>query len=567
LSFQNLPGTTLVTTGAPVLQEASPGNHYSPNKSLLKGETSEHNDRQAELYMNACGFPWEFNPNDISEGGNMALWDDVKGGEFPWDPNYYTDTPDTSSGFDPEFIMQHATDSAPTASAFATGKKMAGGMMSQNLYERDVETILEEAIKCGKAAGVVSSVPMFHATPGAFIIHTNNRSNRDQLRTSWINSNPTLVLGMCGGEYYPFEETLQSMVDGSLSSQWTFLVQNNMTLAEVRGKTVIFLLAVTDVDSNHPFSHFILFCPTINECTTVIQLKDFYNDIEDLDPDNGDHLLVCLGGDFTPSGEQNMPYRGVDSTFSNRHCSSGEAIVDPDTGLTIGINVTTPEELCNHYEPEEIQHIPTIQQNVEAALNFLSKDDEGFFLMYEQGDIDWAAHANHMDDMLGAMLDIDDSVQLIMDWIEENGGWEKNALYVTADHDHYLTLNDHFPEALANLLIAGESHKMTPVSNTNTNAWDNAIDGGRHEDDSQSQTEHLADYATWSMEEQGKLVAAQPKNRFSSCVIYHSHRPIYSSTLRSMFCYHRPSRPLLGPCWIWWERVGVSQCPSCRVVL
>jgi alkaline phosphatase len=84
-----------------------------------------------------------------------------------------------------------------------------------------------------------------------------------------------------------------------------------------------------------------------------------------------------------------MPYRGVDSTFQNRHCSSGEALLDPDTGLTIGVNITTSEELCNHYDPEEIQHIPTIQQNVKAALDVLSKDDDGFFLMYEQGDIDW----------------------------------------------------------------------------------------------------------------------------------------------------------------------------------
>jgi alkaline phosphatase len=45
-----------------------------------------------------------------------------------------------------------------------------------------------------------------------------------------------------------------------------------------------------------------------------------------------------------------------------------------------------------------------------------------------------------MDDLLGAMLDIDDSVSEIMDWIGKNGGYEKNALYVTADHDHYLTL-------------------------------------------------------------------------------------------------------------------------------
>jgi hypothetical protein len=30
---------------------------------------------------------------------------------------------------------------------------------------------------------------------------------------------------------------------------------------------------------------------------------DFYNDIGDLDPDNDDHLMVCLGGDYTVSGE------------------------------------------------------------------------------------------------------------------------------------------------------------------------------------------------------------------------------------------------------------------------
>jgi len=68
---------------------------------------------------------------------------------------------------------------------------------------------------------------------------------------------------------------------------------------------------------------------------------------------------------------------------------------------------------------------------VKHSIEFLGKSDKGFFLMYEQGDIDWAAHANHMDDMLGTMLDIDDGVQVILDFIQANGGFEKNALYVT----------------------------------------------------------------------------------------------------------------------------------------
>ena len=46
-----------------------------------------------------------------------------------------------------------------------------------------------------------------------------------------------------------------------------------------------------------------------------------------------------------------------------------------------------------------------------------------------------------MDDLLGAMFDIDEVVQEIMDWIAANGGYEKNALYVTSDHDHYLTVS------------------------------------------------------------------------------------------------------------------------------
>lgn len=45
-----------------------------------------------------------------------------------------------------------------------------------------------------------------------------------------------------------------------------------------------------------------------------------------------------------------------------------------------------------------------------------------------------------MDDLIGAMLDIDEGVAEIMAWIDANGGYEKNAIYVTADHDHYLTL-------------------------------------------------------------------------------------------------------------------------------
>jgi alkaline phosphatase len=106
-----------------------------------------------------------------------------------------------------------------------------------------------------------------------------------------------------------------------------------------------------------------------------------------------------------------------------------------------------------------------------------------------------------MDDMIGTMFDIDDAVAEIITWIEANGGYEKNALYVTADHDHYLTLMDNFPEALANFIIAGESHKITPANNSDVNPWSAGINAGRHTDPTKTQVEHIADFTTWTQED------------------------------------------------------------------
>jgi alkaline phosphatase len=330
---------------ATVIQEPNPGNHYAPANSLLKGAVSDHKNGMAPLALNECGFPIDFSPLDFElEGGNMVLWDDIRGGAYPWDERYYQENPDTSDGFDPTFIMQHATDSASTAGCLATGHKAAVEMLSVDLFEEVVSTLVEDAMMCNKAGGVVTSVPMLHATPGAFITHVNFRGDREALQKSFNVVNPTMASGVCGGRYYPDEYTLESMRSGALSRQWTLLTQNpNVTAAE------------------------------------------FYDDIGELDPDNGDHLLVCLGGDFTASGESNLPYRGVDSNYANRHCEDGEVTKDPDTGLPIGVTVNV--SLCNHYEPQEVAQIPHITDTVKAALDFLGKDDDGFFFMYEQGDI------------------------------------------------------------------------------------------------------------------------------------------------------------------------------------
>jgi len=516
LSFQDLEGYALVTTSTTVLQSQNAGAHYAPASSLLEGSVSSHDNGLSPLAVDECtGRPIDFDPRDYeAEGGNMVLWSDAKGGQYPWDENYFTETPDTSSGFDPEFIMQHATDSASTAGSFATGHKAAVNMMSVTLYEEDVSTIVEDAMMCGKAAGVISSVPMLHATPGAFVVHSNYRKNGPQMQRSMKKINPTYIGGGCASRYQASEEHKDEMREGGvLADMWTLLEQS-----------------------------------------PSVPAANFYDTIQTKDPDNGDHVMMCFGGDYTESGQSNAPYRGLDSTYSNRHCSAGDVEEDED-GTPIGVNPTTPGELCDHYSPEEVAQLPPMKTHVAEAIKFLGKSDGGFFMMYEQGDIDWAAHANHMDDMLGAMLDIDDSVAEIITWIEANGGWESNALYITADHDHFLTLKPHFPEAVANFLINGESHKITPQNNSGVNPWSVAINAGRHEDDSKSQTEHISDFTTWTeedIEDVGHFWGTMGSggNGWGS----HSSRPVPLSYMGDDGCieevmgkgYHVLGKPVVG---------------------
>lgn len=102
--------------------------------------------------------------------------------------------------------------------------------------------------------------------------------------------------------------------------------------------------------------------------------------------------MVCLGGDFTTPPRNalerdrtSLPLRGIDSSYHSRWCHRASIDRDPITGLPIGV---TPNSVtCDHYSEEERKQIPHISQNVKAALDFLGKDDDGFFLMYEQGDV------------------------------------------------------------------------------------------------------------------------------------------------------------------------------------
>ncbi|MDH5602632.1 MAG: alkaline phosphatase [Cyclobacteriaceae bacterium] len=67
-----------------------------------------------------------------------------------------------------------------------------------------------------------------------------------------------------------------------------------------------------------------------------------------------------------------------------------------------------------------------------AAINHLSKNEEGFFLMVEGSQIDWGGHANNEEYLVGEVLDFDKAIGIALDFAEKDGN---TLVVVTADHE------------------------------------------------------------------------------------------------------------------------------------
>ena len=68
----------------------------------------------------------------------------------------------------------------------------------------------------------------------------------------------------------------------------------------------------------------------------------------------------------------------------------------------------------------------------QIALDYLSNDKDGFFLMIEGSQIDWGGHYNDAQYVLEEMKDFDKTLGLVLDFAEKDGN---TLVIVTADHE------------------------------------------------------------------------------------------------------------------------------------
>jgi alkaline phosphatase len=81
-------------------------------------------------------------------------------------------------------------------------------------------------------------------------------------------------------------------------------------------------------------------------------------------------------------------------------------------------------------EPDRTE--PSLNELAEVALKRLSTDEDGFFLMIEAGQIDWACHANDAGWLLAEMRRAEELIRAVVDWAEDRGD---TLVVVTADHE------------------------------------------------------------------------------------------------------------------------------------
>ncbi|PTW00178.1 alkaline phosphatase [Halanaerobium saccharolyticum] len=75
---------------------------------------------------------------------------------------------------------------------------------------------------------------------------------------------------------------------------------------------------------------------------------------------------------------------------------------------------------------------PSMEAMTKKAIEVLSEDEDGFFLMAEGARIDHAAHAADVPGVVAETLDFDASVKVAMDFAKKNGD---TLVIVTADHE------------------------------------------------------------------------------------------------------------------------------------
>ncbi len=275
----------------------------------------------------------------------------------------------------------YVTDSAASATAWATGTKSYNGAIGVDVNGKDQVTILELAKAAGKATGNVSTAELQDATPAALMAHVTSRKCYGPEKTSELC--PTNALEQ-GGKGSISEQMLKTRPDVTLGGGAKSFSESAKA-GEYQGKT-------------------------LREQAQALgfQLVDNLDGMNAIK--QADQTKPVLG--LFSDGNMPVRWQGPKASYHG--------------------NIDKPVVTCE-VNKDRPASTPTLAQMTKKAIDLLSTNEKGFFLQVEGASIDKQDHAANPCGQIGETVDLDEAVQQALAFAREHGD---TLVVVTADHAH-----------------------------------------------------------------------------------------------------------------------------------
>jgi alkaline phosphatase len=345
------------------------------------------------------------NPGGEASGG----YDAARGGATPWDPRA-----SLAYLIGRDRDCPHAvTDSAASATSLCSGRKTYNDSINVGPTGEPCEPLARELQAEGWAVGVVTSVPVPHATPACAYANNVSRGDyqdisRDQLGQPSVSHREAPLSGLdvligCG----------HGVSVAADADQGRNFEPGNKYVADST-------LAAIDVDRGGRY--------VVAQRTTGRR---------------GGQVLAAAARaaiarqarlfGFFGTAEGHLPFRTADGDF-DPSAAPPERVAESD-------RLRQKYGGAIHYTAADVRENPTLAEMAVAALDVLESRGP-FWLMVEAGEVDWGSHANNIDTTIGAVHSGAAAFRAVVDWIEKHDAWADSAVIVTSDHGHLFVLTD-----------------------------------------------------------------------------------------------------------------------------
>ncbi|MGM0635368.1 MAG: alkaline phosphatase [Bacteroidota bacterium] len=149
----------------------------------------------------------------VSDGmstGTLTMADSLKHKKFGNSSNWlnlYRENRVSRSLMDMASASSIVTDSAAASSSWGGGHRIPNGGINIGRNKEKHYPIWPKFMKAGKKAGVVTSVPVTHATPAGFCVNSASRNDQEGIAEKYADLELDVILG--GGQKY-FDPNLRS---------------------------------------------------------------------------------------------------------------------------------------------------------------------------------------------------------------------------------------------------------------------------------------------------------------------------------------------------------------------